>query len=135
MKYKSRYVLQTWTRLILFHSNKGDGAAESEGNAYSKNDKDDEGDITGVVSPIIPRVLKCSSRHFIFHWKFVWRLSKSYQREGQPRKTENKLTNDRWRRYKMLKPNPNHIPPNPSTELNTKSSPKNGNQRKKLRKA
>ena len=63
---KAGNVLQTWTRLVLFHSNKGDGAAESEGNAYSKNDKDDEGDITGVVSPIIPSVLKCSSRHFIF---------------------------------------------------------------------
>ena len=119
MKYKSRYVLQTWTRLILFHSNKGDGAAESEGNAYSKNDKDDEGDITGVVSPIIPSVPKCCSRHFIFHWKFVAVVPRSYQ----PRKTENELTNDRWRRFKMLNPNPNHNP-NPSTELNTKSNTK-----------
>ena len=32
----------------------------------------------------------------------IWLLvvPKSYQREGQPRKTENELTNDRWRRIK-----------------------------------
>ena len=47
-------------------------------------------------------------------------VSKSYKREGQPRKTENELG---LRRFK----------PNPNNELNTKSNPKKRNQRKKLK--
>ena len=48
---------------------------------------------------------------------------KLYQRERQPRKTENELTSG-------LKPKPNHNPnpnPKPNTEPNTKSNPKKRN--------
>ena len=39
-------------------------------------------------------------------------VPKSYQREGQPRKTENEITNDQWK-------------PNPNPNTNTKPNPKN----------
>ena len=46
----------------------------------------------------------------------------SYQREGQPRKTENELTND----GEDLNPNPNHNA-NPKPKPNTKPNPKKRN--------
>ena len=53
-------------------------------------------------------------------------MPKSYQREREPRKTENELTNNRWRRFKTnLNPNPNpNANANPKPNPNTKRNPK-----------
>ena len=57
-------------------------------------------------------------------WTASGVVPKSYHREGQPRKTENELTNEDG----FIKPKPNHNPnpkPDPNIEPNTKPNPKN----------
>ena len=62
-------------------------------------------------------------------------VPKSYQREREPRKTENELTNNRWRRFKTnLNPNPNpnantNPKPNPNTKLRKETKKKEQKER------